>query len=113
MLWSRQRSTMRPQQIELLALQIAARQSTLAALTLRRLTVPLSERSGIDVQIVRVEEDLAARQAERTALPDAEPIPPTVQQQLQLTSLQNELAQLQLQYQTLYLRKLGVTQNAI
>ncbi|MGH8913627.1 MAG: hypothetical protein ACRDZM_03830 [Acidimicrobiia bacterium] len=100
------------QRIEMLDLQISALQNALVELTVSQLTAPEAERGAITAQRDRVAEELATLQAERAALPNTEPAIPNVEQQLRLTSLQNELAQLQLDYQRLYLRKLGVTENA-
>jgi Mrp family chromosome partitioning ATPase len=49
---------------------------------------------------------------QRAALPTIEPGIPTAQQQLELGALQAQLAQLQADYQRLYLRQLGYTDNA-
>jgi hypothetical protein len=98
-------------QIENLDLSISALKEALTQLTVNQAVAPEPERAAIAAQRNRVVTELADLQVQRAALPNLEPLTPNVEQQLQLQSLQNSLATLQGEYQTLYLRKLGITDN--
>ncbi len=96
------------QQMTFLDSQIEGLQAALIQLSVEEAAAPAADRAGIAAQRAGVEANLETALAERAALPPAEPLPPTVQQQLELTSLESRLVLLQADYQRLYLRILGV-----
>ncbi len=98
-------------QIETLDLQIDAMQSALVSTTVEIATALAAERPALLDRQAEIEENLTNLRAQRAELPTLEPAPPTVEQQLRLQSLQNSLATLQAEFQTLYLRQLGITDN--
>jgi len=96
------------QQIVSLDSRIQGIQSAIVELNVLVATAPDAERPGVQAQLARAEANLDTLLEERAQLPPTEPPPPTVQQQLDLTSLESHLATLQAAYQRLFLRSLGV-----
>ncbi len=99
------------QQIQSLDMQIEAMQSAVVELTVAVATALDADRPGIEQQLADATKALADLRAQRAALPDNAEQLPNVEQQLRLQSLQNSLATMQAEYQTLYLRQLGITDN--
>jgi Mrp family chromosome partitioning ATPase len=99
-------------QIESLDLQIEAMRSALIEIRVSEATALAADRPAITQQRENIEADLQALEDLRAALPDNQPGTPTAQQQLELGALQAQLAQLQADYQRLFLRQLGYTDNA-
>lgn len=96
------------QQMTFLDSKIEGLRAALVELSVAEVVATAADRPGIATQRAGVEANLETALAERAALPPAEPLPPTVQQQLELTSLESRLALIQTDYQRLYLRILGV-----
>ncbi len=96
------------QRITFLDSQIEGLEAAFIELSVNEAVAPDAERPGIAAQKARVEANLIAAIEERAGLPSLEENPPTIQQQLELTSLQNRLLVLQAEFQRLFLRSLGI-----
>jgi Mrp family chromosome partitioning ATPase len=100
------------QQMGVLDLEIGGLETAVQELTTAAATAPPAERAEIAARLAETKAELQAKVTERAGLPTGEPGTPTALQQLELTALQAQLVQLQDDYQRLYLRKLGYTDNA-
>jgi Mrp family chromosome partitioning ATPase len=100
------------QQIETLETQIDALSTALVELMVAEATAADADRPAITNQRQRVEAALEPLMQQRSGLPSTEPGTPTAQQQLELTALEAQRLELQAEYQRLYLRQLGYTENA-
>jgi Mrp family chromosome partitioning ATPase len=99
-------------QINALDLQIEAFSSALVELVVAEATALSADRPAITQQKESVDATLEALRQQRAVLPSLEPDLPTAQQQLELAALQAQLAELQADYQRLYLRQAGYTDDA-
>jgi Mrp family chromosome partitioning ATPase len=88
--------------------QIQGMQNAIVELRVALVTAPEAERSDIASRLSRAEASLESLNEQRAAYPPTEPLPPTIEQQLELTSLESRLAVLQADFQRLFLRSLGV-----
>lgn len=94
---------------DLIDQQIAAIRDRLVALTVAEAVADDTQLAEIEAERTRLSATLERLQEERAALPPRPDAEATVEEQLRLNSLQRRLDLLMLEYERLYLRKLGVT----
>ncbi len=101
------------QEITNLDLRIQALTEAMVTLTASQAAALPADRQAITEQLNGVIESLNTLQTQRASLPSLEPGTPTVEQQLRQQSLQNSLTVLQAEYQTLFMRLLGISENTV
>jgi len=99
-------------QVDVLELEIEGLRAAIQELTTAAAAAPPAERADFEARLATAKTDLEARIALRADLPETEPGTPNALQQLELNALLAQQTQLQADYQRLYLRKLGYTENA-
>ncbi|GIU91947.1 MAG: hypothetical protein KatS3mg011_0853 [Acidimicrobiia bacterium] len=98
---------------DLLDSQIQALRSQIVQLTVQAVLASPEERPVVEESLAKVRAELERLKAEKEALPPrpSEELPTS--EQLQVTALQRRLELLTLEYERLYLRKLGVTGGGV